>query len=451
MKLVGRQKLTVDITEGVIWKQLLLFAFPLLASNILQQLYNTVDSAIVGKFINAEALAAVGSTGSLTGMIIGLFMGIATGAGVIIAQYYGARDVDNLQDSIHTAMALSIISSLILMVLGTLSTPMLLRIMKSPENVIDMSIEYLQVYFIGIFPSMVYNIGAGILRAVGDSKRPLYYLLIGCIINITLDLVFINVFHWGVAGAAWATNIAQTVSAVLVMWNLMKSTDIYNLQLKKIRVHLHMIKRIIVIGVPAGLQAVVISLSNVIIQSRINMFGSSAMAAASAMSKIDGFLYMMINAFGLAITTFVGQNIGAGKYDRVKKSVKTCMFMVIGFGAVLSFILTLNGRLLFGIFTDSEDILFYGKKMMYLILPLYPILSFNEVLSGAVRGMGKSFVPMMISLIGMCVFRTIWITTVTTVWNDIIAVYICYPITWSITGIAFIFYYIKISKKMEKT
>ena len=451
MKQVGRQKLTVDITEGVIWKQLLLFAFPLLASNILQQLYNTVDSAIVGKFISADALAAVGSTGSLTGMIIGLFMGIATGAGVIIAQYYGARDVDNLQDSIHTAMALSIISSLILMVLGTLSTPMLLRIMKSPENVIDMSIEYLQVYFIGIFPSMVYNIGAGILRAVGDSKRPLYYLLIGCIINITLDLVFINIFHWGVAGAAWATNIAQTVSAVLVMWNLMKSTDIYNLQLKKIRVHLHMIKRIVVIGVPAGLQAVVISLSNVIIQSRINMFGSSAMAAASAMSKIDGFLYMMINAFGLAITTFVGQNIGAGKYDRVKKSVKTCIFMVIGFGAVLSFILTLNGKFLFGIFTDSEDILFYGTKMMYLILPLYPILSFNEVLSGAVRGMGKSFVPMMISLIGMCVFRTIWIATVTTVWNDIIAVYMCYPITWSITGIAFIFYYIKISKKMEKT
>ena len=448
---MGRQKLTVDITEGVIWKQLLLFAFPLLASNILQQLYNTVDSAIVGKFINAEALAAVGSTGSLTGMIIGLFMGIATGAGVVIAQYYGARDVDNLQDSIHTAMALSIISSLILMVLGTLSTPMLLRIMKSPADVIDMSIEYLQVYFIGIFPSMVYNIGAGILRAVGDSKRPLYYLLIGCIINICLDLVFINIFHWGVAGAAWATNIAQTVSAVLVMLNLMKSTDIYNVQLRKIRVHVHMIKRIVIIGVPAGLQAVVISLSNVIIQSRINMFGSSAMAAASAMSKIDGFLYMMINAFGLAITTFVGQNIGAGKYDRVKKSVKTCMFMVIGFGAVLSCILTLNGRLLFGIFTDSEDILFYGKKMMYLILPLYPILSFNEVLSGAVRGMGKSIVPMMISLLGMCVFRTIWIATVTTVWNDIIAVYICYPITWSITGIAFIIYYTKISKKMEIT
>lgn len=444
-----RQKLKVDITEGVIWKQLLLFAMPLLISNFLQQFYNTAGSAIVGKFISDDALAAVGSTGSLTGMIIGLFIGLATGAGVVIAQYFGARDVDNLQNSIHTALALSIISSVILMILGTLGAPALLRFMKSPENVIDMSVTYLRVYFIGILPSMIYNIGSGIMRAIGDSKRPLYYLLISCAVNIVLVLVFINVFHWGVAGVAWATNIAQLLSAVFVMMSLMKTTDIYRVDLRKIRIHPHMIQRIVKIGIPAGLQSVVISLSNVIIQSRINQFGSAAMAAASAMSKIDGFLYMLINAFGLAITTFVGQNIGAGKYERTRKSIKICMFMVIGLSIILSCILTLNGRFLFGIFTDSEDVLSFGRKMMYLILPLYPIFSFNEVLSGAIRGMGNSFVPMMISLIGMCIIRMIWIATVTKMWDDIIAVYLCYPITWTITGIVFIIYYTKISKKLE--
>ena len=446
-----RQKLRVDITQGIIWKQLLLFAMPLLVSNILQQLYNTADSAIVGKFISADALAAVGSTGSLTGMLIGLFMGIATGAGVIIAQHYGARNVEKLQDAVHTAMALSVISSVILMVLGVMATPVLLRIMKSPENVIDMSIEYLRVYFIGILPGMVYNIGSGVLRAVGDSKRPLYYLFIGCIINIGLDLVFINLFHWGVAGAAWATNIAQVISAVLVMINLMKSTEVYKVQLNKIRIHLPMLGNIVRIGIPAGFQAVVISLSNVIIQSRINLFGSNAMAAASAMSKIDGFLYMLINAFGLAITTFVGQNIGAGKYDRVRQSVKTCMFMVIGSATVLSFILTLNGKLLFSIFTNSDDVMFYAFKMMYLILPLYSLLSFAEVLSGAVRGMGRSIVPMIISLAGMCIIRIIWIAIVPNMWNDISAVYLCYPVTWTLTGTAYVIYYLKISKKLEKT
>jgi putative efflux protein, MATE family len=446
-----RQRLKVDITEGIIWKQLLLFAMPLLVSNILQQLYNTVDSAIVGKFINDDALAAVGSTGSLTGMLVGLFMGIATGAGVIIAQHYGARNIEKLQDAVHTAMALSVISSVILMVIGVWATPALLRIMGSPENVIDMSIEYLRVYFIGILPGMVYNIGSGVLRAVGDSKRPLYYLLIGCIINICLDLVFINVFHWGVAGAAWATNIAQVVSAVLVMMNLMKSTDVYKVHLKKIRIHMPMLGNIVRIGIPAGCQAVVISLSNVIIQSKINSFGSNAMAAASAMSKIDGFLYMLINAFGLAITTFVGQNIGAGKYDRVRQSVKTCMVMVIGSAAVLSCILTLNGRLLFTIFTNSEDVMVYAFKMMYLILPLYPLLSFAEVLSGATRGMGRSIVPMIISLAGMCIIRIIWIAVVPNLWQDISAVYLCYPVTWSLTGTAYVIYYLKISKNLEKT
>lgn len=444
-----RQKLKADITEGVIWKQLLLFAMPLLISNFLQQFYNTAGSAIVGKFISDDALAAVGSTGALTGMIIGLFIGLATGAGVVIAQYFGARDVDNLQDAIHTALALSVISSVILMVLGTTGAPALLRFMKSPENVIDMSVTYLRVYFIGILPSMVYNIGAGIMRAIGDSKRPLYYLLISCALNIILVLVFINVFHWGVAGVAWATNIAQLLSAVLVMMSLMKTTEIYRVEIKKIRIHPHMIQRIVKIGVPAGLQSVVISLSNVIIQSRINQFGSAAMAAASAMSKIDGFLYMLINAFGLAITTFVGQNIGAGKYERTRKSIKICMFMVIGLSIILSCILTLNGNFLFRIFTDSEEVLSFGRKMMYLILPLYPILSFNEVLSGAIRGTGNSIVPMVISLIGMCVIRMIWIATVTKMWDDIVAVYLCYPITWTVTGIVFIIYYIKTSKKLE--
>lgn len=445
-----RQKLKVDITEGVIWKQLLLFALPLLVSNFLQQLYNTAASVIVGQFVGDNALAAVGSTGSLTSMIIGLFIGIATGAGVVIAQYYGARDFDNLQNSIHTAIALSIISGVFLMIIGIITTPLLLRLIKSPESVIDMSVTYLRIYFIGILPSMVYNIGSGILRAVGDSKRPLYYLLVGSVVNIGLELLFIVVFKWGVAGAAWATNVAQTVSAVLVLINLIKSNDIYKVYIKKIRIHLNMLKRIIKIGIPTGMQSVVISLANVIIQSKINTFGPSAMAAASAMSKIDGFLYMLIAAFGLAITTFVGQNMGAKKYQRIRKSIKVCMFMVLGTAAVLSFILILGREFLFGIFTDSDNVLAYGMTMFFILIPLYPIFSFTEVLSGAIRGTGRSFIPMIITLVGICILRILWIMTVANnLWNSIQGVYVCYPITWTVTGAAFLIYYVKISKKLE--
>lgn len=445
-----RQKLKVDITEGVIWKQLLLFALPLLVSNFLQQLYNTAASVIVGKFVGDNALAAVGSTGSLTSMIIGLFIGIATGAGVVIAQYYGARDFDNLQNSIHTAVALSIISGVFLMIIGIITTPLLLRIMKSPESVIDMSVTYLRIYFIGILPSMVYNIGSGILRAVGDSKRPLYYLLVGSVVNIGLELLFIVVFKWGVAGAAWATNIAQTVSAILVLINLIKSNDIYKVYITKIRIHLNMLKRIIKIGIPTGMQSVLISLSNVIIQSKINTFGPSAMAAASAMSKIDGFLYMLITAFALAITTFVGQNMGAEKYQRIRKGIKICMFMVIGAAAVLSFILILSRKFLFGVFTESEVVFEYGMKMFFILVPLYPIFSFTEVLSGAIRGTGRSFIPMVITLVGICTLRILWIMIVANNWlNSIQGVYVCYPITWVITGAAFLIYYVKISKKLE--
>lgn len=410
---MGAQKLNVNITEGIIWKQISLFALPLLISNFLQQFYYTTDAAIVGKFIGDKALASVGSTGALISMVVGLFMGLATGAGVIIAQYYGAGDTRNLQDSIHTAAALNIVSGVALTFLGTVFAPQLLMLMRIPEEALGMAAEYLRIYFMGILPAMIYNMGAGALRATGDSTRPLYYLIITCIINVMLDLLFTARFKWGVAGAAWATNISQLISAALVTLNLTSTTEVYKLHIKKIKFHKKILISIIKLGFPAGLQSVVTALSNVIIQSRVNMFGALTMAAWTAIGRIDGFIYMPINAFGLAITTFVGQNFGARKYGRVKKSVKVCMTMIMGISVLLSAALTLNGRFMYQIFTDSADVVNYGMSMLYIIVPLYPLFALNEVLTGAIRGLGRSFSPMFISLLGMCAFRIFYITVIT--------------------------------------
>ena len=308
----------VIMTEGVIWKQLLAFSMPLLVGNLFQQLYNTVDSIVVGNFIGSEALAAVGSSNSLINLIIGMFMGIATGAGVIISQYYGAKDEQKLHWAVHTCMALSLIGGALLIVLGVLLSPLILRLMGTPEEVMPNSVAYLRIFFCGSLFNLVYNMGAGVLRAVGDSRRPLYYLCVSSVVNIILDMVFVVVFRMGTAGVGYATVIAQAVSSVLTVRALMKTEDSYRLVPSRIRIDRRMMKRILKLGIPSGIQQSIISLSNVIVQANINGYGAAAMAGYGAYSKVDGFAMLPLQSFCMASTTFTGQNIGAKKARRVK-------------------------------------------------------------------------------------------------------------------------------------
>lgn len=432
-----------SITEGVIWKQLLLFAIPILMSNLFQQLYTTIDSVIVGRYVSSQALAAVGSTGSLCNLLIGFFVGLSTGAGIIIAQCYGAGDQERLHDAVHTAMGLSIAAGLILMVVGVCFTPTLLRWMNTPDDVFDLAVIYLRIYFAGILSLTIYNMGAGILRAIGDSKRPLYYLIVSAVINVILNLLFVCVFHMGVAGVAWATLIAQTVTAVMVILNLTRTTNSYQLVLTKIRIHRRMLMQIVKIGIPAGFQSVVVSLANTVIQAQINSFGSAVVAGLSAAGRIDGFIYMPINAFGLAMTTFVGQNIGAGRIDRVKKGVKVGFLMSFLITASFCILIYCFTRPLLEIISKEEEVLYYGSMMVHLMAATYCIFVVAELLSGVIRGSGESVVPMMIYICGMCAFRLIYVVLVRALYPHIFAVVLCYPVSWTLTSLAFVIYYFK--------
>lgn len=307
------------MTEGKIIKGILLFSIPLLIGNLFQQLYNTVDSIIAGNFIGKEALAAVGSSNSLINLIVGLFMGIATGAGVVISQYYGARAEKGMQEAVHTSITISIIGGIVLTGVGVVLSPQILVAMGTPQEVMDKSITYLRIFFCGSVFNILYNMGAGILRGVGDSKRPLYYLCVSSVVNIILDIIFVVVFHMGVAGTAWATVISQVVSAFMVVRALMRDDDIYRLHLKKLGISRIMLKRVLMMGIPSGIQNAIISFSNVVVQANINSFGADAMAGCSSYMKIDGFVILPIMSFGMAAMTFTGQNVGAGKRERVKK------------------------------------------------------------------------------------------------------------------------------------
>ena len=431
------------ITEGVIWKQLVLFAVPILMSNLFQQLYTTMDSVIVGQFVGSQALAAVGSTGSLCGLLVGFFVGLSTGAGVIVSQYYGAEDWDGLHNAVHTAMGISVVAGVILTVVGLVLSPTLLRWINTPDDVFDMAVVYLRIYFGGILSLTIYNMGAGILRAIGDSRRPLNYLIISAVINVALNLLFVCVFHMGVAGVAWATLIAQVVTAVLVMINLMSTTEGYKVTLSHITIHRDTFLKILKIGIPAGFQSVVVSLSNTVIQAQINFFGSDVMAGLSAAGRIDGFIYMPINAFGLAMTTFVGQNVGAGRLDRVRKGVKVCLAMALGIVIAEGALIYVFTEPLLSLISQETAVLQYGGMMVHLMASTYWIFVMAEVLSGVIRGSGEAMVPMVIYICGMCLFRLVWVLVVMKVFETIQSVVWCYPASWSLTALAFIIYYFK--------
>lgn len=431
------------ITEGVIWKQILLFFFPILFGTFFQQLYNTADTLIVGRFVGKEALAAVGATGALINLLVGFFVGLSSGATVIISQYYGAKKDEDLSHAVHTALALALVSGAILMVLGLTTSPAILRMMGTPEELMDSALLYIRMYFIGIIGVLVYNIGSGILRAVGDSRHPLYFLIFCCIANIVLDYLFVAVLHMGVFGVAFATLLAQLLSALLVMVTLIRTELSYKVSLKKVRFTPHILKNIVRIGLPAGLQSIMYSLSNLLIQAKINSFGTDTVAAWTAFGKIDAVFWMIIGAFGISITTFVGQNFGAGKFDRCKKSVRVCLGMSLIASVLLSILVYSTCGFLLRIFTDDASVIEIGVPMIQFLAPFYVTFICIEILSGAVRGAGDSLIPTIITAIGVCGLRVLWVLFVVPLHPTVNMVTASYPITWSITSIAFIVYYLQ--------
>lgn len=442
-------QLANQITEGIIWKQLLIFFFPIVFGTFFQQLYNTIDTIIVGHFIGKGALASVGgSSTQIVNLVVGFFTGLSSGASVIIAQFYGAKDERSVQESLHTAYAFSILGSIVISIPGVLLAPHMLRWMNTPSELIQDSTLYLRIYFAGILFVFIFNVGSSILRAIGDSKHPLYYLVICCLLNIILDFLCVVWLDMGVAGAAAATFFSQAVSAALVTRKLMISGGIMKLSLKKLRFHANVLRSQLRIGMPAGFQSIMYSLSNVIIQTALNNFGTDTVAAWSVYGKLDAVFWMISGAIGISITTFVGQNFGARKYDRVKKSVRVCLGIDTLISVVLVVFFLLLRNPLFAIFTNDPDVIRIGCEMMALITPCYMFFICIEVLSGALRGIGDVIIPTLITLGGVCIFRILWLIGALRIRPTVGAIILSYPVTWLITSILFIIYYLHRKKRI---
>ena len=440
-----------QIIEGVIWKQLLLFFFPILFGTFFQQLYNTADAIIVGQFVGKEALAAVGgTTGTLIQLLVGFFVGLSSGATVIISQYYGAKRADKVGYAVHTSIAFCIAGGFVMMAVGIALAPSLLRMMDTPADILTHAALYIRIYLAGIIGNLIYNMGAGILRAIGDSKRPLYFLITSCFTNIVLDILFVATFKMGVAGAALATIISQAVSAVLVIVVLMRTKDVYRLHPSQIRLDPRMLKRIVRIGLPAGLQSVMYNISNIVIQASVNSLGTDTIAAWTAYSKIDSVFWMIINAFGISITTFTGQNHGAGKTDRVHKGIRVCMAMSMGASVFLSAMLYMVGNVFFRLFTSDTAVISIGMDILHFLVPTFITYVAIEIYSGSLRGVGDCWIPMLITCLGVCVLRIIWIVAAVPFHRTIKMIVFSYPLTWTTSTILFFFYFNYFSRLRRK-
>ena len=442
-KLVVVQSKQHSLTEGSIWKSMLLFALPVLLGNIMQQLYNAFDAWCVGNYIGDDALAAVTSSGSLIFMLISFFNGVAMGAGVVIARAFGAKQYDTMKKTIHTAVAFGLVAGAVLTVMGVVLTPIILRWMGTPAEVLPQSIIYFRYYFYGILFTVMYNVFVGILHAVGDSKHPLYYLCFSTFLNIALDMLFVAVLGWGVGSAAIATVIAQGSSALLCFLHLIRIDAPYRLQVSKVRFHKESFAQIIRYGLPSGVQFSVISLANVVVQSNINSFGPMAMAGCGSHAKIEGFAFLPINCFTQALSTFVGQNLGAGRHDRVRKGV--------GFGIVCCCVLaeSIGGLCyafapqLIGLFSESEEAIRLGAQHMRIICPFYFLLAFSYCISSILRGAGKATVPMVIMLSCWCVIRVTYVSIAVPYVNHLTTVSWAYPLTWFLSSIIFLIYFLR--------
>lgn len=427
----GLRRRDVDMTEGSIIKHLISFALPLLAGNIFQQLYNTVDSWVVGNYVSDAAFSAVGTVGPIMNTLIGTFMGFSAGAGVVISQHYGAKQYDKVQDTVHTSLALTLILGVVFTALGIFMTPYMLRLMKTPESVLPEATLYLRIYFSGILGLLVYNIGSGIMRAVGDSQRPFYFLVFSAVTNTVLDLVFVLVFKMGVEGVALATIAAQFLSAALVIYTLLRSENCVKLHPKKLRIHWDMLKKILKVGLPAALQMAVTSFSNIFVQSYINYFGPDCMGGWTAYAKIDQFLLLPMQSVSLAGTTFVGQNLGVGDVKRAKRGISIAMLISVISTAVLMVPVLIFAPALVEFFNDNPEVVRYGAMLLRLISPFYVLCCVNQVLAGALRGAGNSRVPMFIMLGSFVLFRQIYLYLMSHfVSNTITVIALGYPAGW---------------------
>lgn len=443
MRITAKPARSTLMTEGPIARQLIAFALPLMLGNLFQQLYNTADSLIVGNFLGSDALAAVSSSSNLIQLMVGFFNGVAGGAGVVIARYYGARDIPRLQKTLHTMMAFGLAAGCLLTAIGVTLTPILLRLMGTPETVLPQSVSYFRTYFLGSMAFVLYNICMGALQAVGDSRHPLQYLMISSVINVALDLLFVGVLGWGVAAAAAATAISQTVSTVLCLIRLMHSDRDYRLSLRRIRFDLPALREILSNGVPSGLANCIISIANVVVQANINAFGAAAMAGCGAHSRIEGFAFLPVTCFNMALTTFVSQNLGAKRYDRVKKGARIGLVsaMVVAESIAL-LIYTLSPRLI-GLFSQDPEVIAFGVMHQRTTTPFFFLLAYTHAMAAIQRGAGHSAVAMLVMAVCWCVIRVPYVTLAAHLRPVLTSVSSGYPVTWTLSSIVFTIYYFR--------
>ena len=435
------EKVIEPMTSSSIGKRMMFFALPLLLGNLFQQLYNTVDSLIVGNFLGSSALAAVSSSGSLIFMLIGFLSGISAGAGVVISQYFGAEDVPNIQRAVHTTVAFGIAAGLLMTIVGILLSPQILAWMGTPESVMPESISYLQIYFSGSLGFVLYNVFVGILQAVGDSRHPLYYLMASSVINLVLDILFIGFFHTGVGGAALATVISQVFSAILCFVQLLRTKESYQLRLSSIRFDLPMLGRIIRIGLPSGVQNSIIAFANVVVQSYINAFGEMAMAGYGAYTKIEGFAFLPINSFTMAMTTFVGQNLGAGRTERTRKGARFGILVTVVMAELIGVIVMLFAPQLIAALDSTPAVVQFGVEKARTAALFYCLLAYSHSVASVIRGAGKAVVSMLIMMTFWCVVRVAFLAVSIPFTHSVLMVYAVYPLTWALSSVAFFFYY----------
>lgn len=437
----------IDMCNGPLFSKILLFSLPLMLSGILQLLFNAADIVVVGRYTGNHALAAVGSTSALINLLVNLFVGLSVGVNVMVGKYYGARRDSEIHETVHTAVLTAVFAGAILMVIGVLLSRPMLQLMDTPEDVIDHSVLYMRIYFLGMIGTLVYNFGGAVLRGIGDTRRPLYILLAAGVVNVILNLVFVIRFDMGVAGVAIATVISQFLSAALVVYCLMKSDASYRLDIRELRIVPNKLMEMARIGVPAGMQGAVFSISNVLIQSSVNSFGSIAMAGNTAAGNLEGFVYMAMNTFHQAALSFTSQNYGAHKFKRIHKVLLICLGLVAVTGIVLGNGVYLAGNVLLRIYSEDAQVIEYGMLRLSIICTTYFLCGMMDVMSGMMRGLGHSVLAMVVSLVGACGLRIVWIFTIFAMFHRLDVLFLSYPVTWAVTTLAHVLCFLVVSRK----
>lgn len=440
----------MDMCSGSLLGKILLFTVPLMLSGILQLLFNAADIIVVGRFAGNEALAAVGSTSALINLLINVFVGLSVGVNVLVGKYYGGQRPKDVSETVHTAITTSFLSGLFLVVLGLCAAKPLLHLMGTPDDVLGQAVLYMRIYFLGMPALMAYNFGAAILRAIGDTRRPLYFLFAAGIVNVCLNLVFVIGFGMGVDGVGWATVVSEHISAALVIKSLMDAPGALKLSLKDLRIHKIKLLRIVKIGLPAGMQGAIFSISNVLIQSSVNSFGSIAMAGNTASANIEGFVYTAMNSVYQTNLSFTSQNLGGKKYSRINRILFICLGVVVVVGLTLGLGAVLGGNFLLGIYSSNPDVLHYGMLRLEIICGTYFLCGIMDCMVGSLRGLGYSMIPMFVSLTGACGFRVLWVFTVFAAHRSLDVLYLSYPVSWTITALAHMITFKKIRRKLPK-